>query len=73
MKTIKDLPEHSRPREKLREKWASALTRLLHELAATRDTIRHLLVFLIRFFSSHLPLPYGRASPRRGKGWGLPR
>jgi DNA repair protein RadC len=26
MKTIKDLPEHSRPREKLREKGASALT-----------------------------------------------
>lgn len=26
MKTIKDLPEHSRPREKLRERGASALT-----------------------------------------------
>ena len=26
MKTIKDMPEHSRPREKLREKGASALT-----------------------------------------------
>ena len=26
MKTIKDLPEHSRPREKLRDKGASALT-----------------------------------------------
>ena len=26
MKTIKDLPEHSRPRETLREKGASALT-----------------------------------------------
>ena len=26
MKTIKDLPEHSRPREKLREKGASALS-----------------------------------------------
>ena len=26
MKTIKDLPEHSRPREKLREKGAVALT-----------------------------------------------
>lgn len=26
MKTIKDLPEHSRPREKLQEKGASALT-----------------------------------------------
>ena len=26
MKTIKDLPEHSRPREKLREKGVSALT-----------------------------------------------
>ena len=29
MKTIKDLPEHSRPREKLREKGASALTDLV--------------------------------------------
>jgi DNA repair protein RadC len=26
MKTIKDLPEHSRPREKLQERGASALT-----------------------------------------------
>ncbi|MFH1184979.1 MAG: UPF0758 domain-containing protein [Chloroflexota bacterium] len=26
MKTIKDMPEHSRPREKLREKGACALT-----------------------------------------------
>ena len=26
MKTIKDMPEHSRPREKLREKGASSLT-----------------------------------------------
>jgi DNA repair protein RadC len=26
MKTIKDMPEHSHPREKLREKGASALT-----------------------------------------------
>ena len=26
MKTIKDMPEHSRPREKLREKGASALS-----------------------------------------------
>ena len=26
MKTIKDIPEHSRPREKLREKGVSALT-----------------------------------------------
>ena len=26
MKTIKDLPEHSRPREKLRERGAAALT-----------------------------------------------
>ena len=26
MKTIKDLPEHSRPREKLKEKGPSALT-----------------------------------------------
>ncbi|HWQ70354.1 MAG TPA: UPF0758 domain-containing protein [Patescibacteria group bacterium] len=26
MKTIKDMPEHSRPREKLREKGVSALT-----------------------------------------------
>jgi len=26
MKTIKDLPEHSRPREKLRERGTSALT-----------------------------------------------
>ena len=26
MKTIEDMPEHSRPREKLREKGASALT-----------------------------------------------
>ncbi|HHT9114719.1 MAG TPA: UPF0758 domain-containing protein [Candidatus Wunengus sp. YC65] len=26
MKTIKDLPEHSRPREKLRERGPSALT-----------------------------------------------
>lgn len=26
MKIIKDMPEHSRPREKLREKGASALT-----------------------------------------------
>ncbi len=26
MKTIKDMPEHSRPREKLREKGAAALT-----------------------------------------------
>ena len=26
MKNIKDLPEHSRPREKLREKGAAALT-----------------------------------------------
>ena len=26
MKTIKDMPEHNRPREKLREKGASALT-----------------------------------------------
>ena len=26
MKTIKDLPEHSRPREKLRERGASSLT-----------------------------------------------
>ena len=29
MKTIKDMPEHSRPREKLREKDASALTDLV--------------------------------------------
>ena len=28
-KTIKDMPEHSRPREKLREKGASALTDLV--------------------------------------------
>lgn len=26
MKTIKDMPEHNRPREKLREKGAAALT-----------------------------------------------
>ena len=26
MKTIKDMPEHTRPREKLREKGAAALT-----------------------------------------------
>ena len=38
MKTIKDMPERSRPREKLREKGASALTdeELIPELEANR-------------------------------------
>ena len=38
MKTIKDMPEHSRPREKLREKGASALTdeELVAEVEAER-------------------------------------
>ena len=38
MKTIEDMPEHSRPREKLREKGASALTdeELVAEIEAER-------------------------------------
>jgi len=38
VKTIKDMPEHSRPREKLREKGASALTdeELVAEVEAER-------------------------------------
>jgi len=41
VKTIKDMPEHSRPREKLREKGASALTdgELVAEIEAERALV----------------------------------
>ncbi len=42
MKTIKDMPEHSRPREKLREKGASALSdeELVADIEAERALVK---------------------------------
>ena len=67
MRTIKDLPEHSRPREKLREKGASALTdeelvaAILGMGTAGVDvrTIARQVAGLIRARSSPTSLPTG--------------
>lgn len=74
MKTIKDMPEHSRPREKLREKGASALTdeelvaAILGMGTAGVDvrTIARQVVGLIREHKVELKLDYLLAVPGIG-------
>ena len=74
MKTIKDMPEHSRPREKLRERGASALTD--EELVATIlgmgtagvdvRTIARQVAVLIREHKTGLTLDHLQAIPGVG-------
>jgi len=74
MKTIKDLPEHSRPREKLREKGVSALTdedlvaAILGMGTAGVDvrTIARQVVGLIREYKAGLRLDHLLAVPGMG-------
>jgi len=74
MKTIKDMPEHSRPREKLREKGASALTdeelvaAILGMGTAGVDvrTIARQVVSLIREHKADLTLDHLQAVPGMG-------
>ena len=74
MKTIKDMPEHSRPREKLREKGASALTdvelvtAILGMGTAGVDvrTIARQVVSLIREHKAGLTLDHLQAVPGMG-------
>jgi len=74
MKTIKDMPEHSRPREKLREKGASALTdeelvtAILGMGTAIVDvrTIARQVVGLIREHKTGLTLDHLLAVPGMG-------
>ncbi|HAL55139.1 MAG: hypothetical protein A2X96_10140 [Syntrophobacterales bacterium GWC2_56_13] len=74
MKTIKDMPEHSRPREKLREKGASALTdvelvtAILGMGTAGVDvrTIARQVVSLIREYKAGLTLDHLQTVPGMG-------
>lgn len=80
MKTIKDLPKHTRPHEKLREKGASALTD--EELVAailgmgTADvdvrTMARQVAGLIREHKAALTLDHLRAVPGMGLAKGRP-
>ena len=77
MKTIKDLPEHSRPREKLRERGASSLTdeelvaAILGMGTAIVDvrTIARQVVGLIREHKTGLTLDHFSPSP----AWASPK
>src|SRR3970040_1361109 len=79
MKTIKDMPEHSRPREKLREKGASALSdedlvaAILGMGTAGVDvrTISKQVAGLIREHKEALKLDHPRSGSRHRKSKGL--
>jgi len=70
MKTIEDMPEHSRPREKLREKGASALTdeELVAEIEAERALLepnRKLVELFEKKIQSNLAEIWGEENSRK--------
>ena len=70
MKTIKDMPEHSRPREKLREEGALAITyeELIPELEAERalmEANRKLVALFEKKIQSKLAEIWGEENSRK--------